>query len=295
MNDWRPSATRPALALRAACVAQVRAFFAAQGVLEVETPMLSAAAPTDPHIHGLTTEVTGLGRRWLHTSPEFHMKRLLAAGVGDCYQLARVFRDEEHGRLHSPEFTLLEWYRVGWDDHRLMQEVDTLVRTVLEGHRALGPTVVIRYEEALAMASDEEIAALGQDDEDLIMAAVVTPKLGRDGPCFVTDYPAEKAALARLRQDDPRFAGRFELFIGGLELANGYHELADAAEQRRRFEADNRARMAAGRPAMPVDEDLLAALASGLPECAGVALGFDRLVLLALGGDKLRDVLSFAP
>ena len=295
MSNWRPSATRPALELRADCAARIRAYFAAQGVLEVETPMLSVSAPTDPHIHGLATEVTGIGRRWLHSSPEYPMKRLLAAGMGDCFQLARVFRDEERGRLHSPEFTMLEWYRVGWDDHRLMREVDVLIRSVLEGHRSLGETVTLRYDEALALASDEEIAALGRDDEDLIMAAIVTPKLGLDGPCFVTDYPAGQAALARLREDDPRYAGRFEAFLGGIELANGYHELASATEQRRRFEQDNRVREAAGRPTMPLDEDLLAALEYGMPECAGVALGFDRLVLLALGGDDLRDVLSFAP
>ena len=295
MSNWRPSATRPALELRADCAARIRAYFAAQGVLEVETPMLSVSAPTDPHIHGLATEVTGIGWRWLHSSPEYPMKRLLAAGMGDCFQLARVFRDEERGRLHSPEFTMLEWYRVGWDDHRLMREVDVLIRSVLEGHRSLGETVTLRYDEALALASDEEIAALGRDDEDLIMAAIVTPKLGLDGPCFVTDYPAGQAALARLREDDPRYAGRFEAFLGGIELANGYHELASATEQRRRFEQDNRVREAAGRPTMPLDEDLLAALEYGMPECAGVALGFDRLVLLALGGDDLRDVLSFAP
>lgn len=295
MSNWRPSATRPALELRADCAARIRAYFAAQGVLEVETPMLSVSAPTDPHIHGLATEVTGIGWRWLHSSPEYPMKRLLAAGMGDCFQLARVFRDEERGRLHSPEFTMLEWYRVGWDDHRLMREVDVLIRSVLEGHRSLGETVTLRYDEALALASDEEIAALGRDDEDLIMAAIVTPKLGLDGPCFVTDYPAGQAALARLREDDPRYAGRFEAFLGGIELANGYHELANATEQRRRFEQDNRVREAAGRPTMPLDEDLLAALEYGMPECAGVALGFDRLVLLALGGDDLRDVLSFAP
>lgn len=314
MAGWRPTATRAALALRADLTRRTRAFFDARGLLEVETPALSPAAPTDPHVASLQTSVAGAGRRWLQTSPEFPMKRLLATGYGDCWQLARVFRDGELGRLHNPEFTLLEWYRVGWDDARLMDEVDALVRTLFERHRTVGPTERVRYADAFeratgvafadatpgacaAIAARAGVAAPAAPSaagwHDLVMGAVVAPSLGRDGPCFVTDYPAAQAALARLRVDDARYAARFELFMDGVEVANGYHELTDPVEQRRRFAADNAARAAAGLPAMPVDEALLAALDAGLPDCAGVAVGFDRLVMLATGASSIAEVTAF--
>jgi lysyl-tRNA synthetase class 2 len=218
------------------------------------------------------------------------MKRLLAAGYGDCWQMCKVFRDGESGRMHNPEFTLLEWYRVGFDDAALMAEVDALVRNCLDGHRVLGPTRRITYADAMQLASATDRAALDHDDEDLIFGALVAPRLGLEGPCFVTDWPVAQAALARSRPGNPELAGRFELFISGIELANGYHELCDPAEQRRRFAADNTAR---GRAAVPVDERLLAALEAGLPDCTGVALGVDRLVMLALGVSTITDVVAF--
>ena len=292
---------------------RTRAFFAARGLLEVETPMLSAAAPTDPHIHSLATSLRGVGARFLHTSPEFPMKRLLAAGFGDCWQACRVFRDGEVGRLHNPEFTLVEWYRVGWDDAALMDEVEAFVRTALAGYRTLGPGERVTYADAFLRATG--VAHLEADADacariaagagvqapagltlpqwhDLIVGAVAMPMLGCDGLCFITDFPAEQAALAKLRGRPP-VAARFELVIDGVELANGYHELTDAREQSARFHADNAARAAFGSPTMPVDPYLIAALEHGLPDCAGVALGFDRLAMLALGADHIAEVLAF--
>lgn len=287
---------------------RARGFFDARGLLEVETPMLSAAAPTDPHIHSVAA-----GDRWLQTSPEFPMKRLLADGVGDCWQLCRVFRAGETGRLHNPEFTLLEWYRVGWDDAALMDEVEALVHELLAGYRTLDAGERVTYAQAFHRATGvahpaadaDRCAAIARDhglaapDElslaqwhDLILGAVAMPTLGCDGLCFITDFPAEQAALARLRGKPP-IAARFELVIDGVEIANGYHELGDPVEQARRFHADNAARATAGLPAMPQDTRLLAALEQGLPDCAGVALGFDRLVMLALGADHIQEVIAF--
>lgn len=290
MSAWRPTASRQALGVRAAIAARIRDWFVAHPALEVDTPSLSAAAATDPHIHSLYTEVAGAGRRWLQTSPEFPMKRLLAAGYGDCWQMCKVFRDGESGRMHNPEFTLLEWYRTGFDDADLMNEVDALVRHCLDGHHLLGPTTRITYADAMDLVSEAERATLDRDDDDLVFGALVAPQLGLDGPCFVTDWPVAQAALARARPENPQLAGRFELFISGIELANGYHELCDPEEQRRRFAADNLVR---GQAKVPVDERLLAALEAGLPDCAGVALGFDRLVMLAFGASTIAEVMSF--
>ncbi len=287
---------------------RARAFFDARGLLEVETPMLSAAAPTDLNVHSLA-----VGDRWLQTSPEFPMKRLLAEGIGDCWQLCRVFRAGEAGRLHNPEFTLLEWYRVGWDDAALMDEVEALVHDLLDGYRTLDAGERVTYAQAFhratgvahSAADADRCAAIANDCglaapdgltlaqwHDLILGAVAMPTLGCDGLCFITDFPAEQAALARLRGMPP-VAARFELVVDGIEIANGYHELSDPVEQAHRFHADNAARVVAGLPTMPQDERLLAALQQGLPDCAGVALGLDRLVMLALGTDNIQDVIAF--
>lgn len=295
---------------------RVRAFFEACDSLEVDTPSLSAAAPTEPQIEPLETRV--LDRRaWLHTSPEFPMKRLLAAGIGDCWQLARVFRGGERGRRHQPEFDLLEWYRVGYDHHELMDEVEALLVAVLAPERVVPPAERTTYVEAfrrhagvdpLEAATGELRAAgeriglqgvrgLGVDDRegwlDHLLTGAVLPALPADRPTFIHDWPAAQAALARVRPDDTRVAERFELFWGDLELANGFHELADAGEQRSRFEAENRRRLARGQPELPIDEHLLAALEAGLPDCAGVALGFDRLVMLGVRADTIDDVVTF--
>ena len=319
---WRPSADLSVLRLRAELLAQIRAFFAACGVLEVETPALSAAAITDPHLASFKTCYSGPGSQhgrplYLHTSPEFAMKRLLAAGSGCIYQIARVFRDGEAGSRHNPEFTLLEWYRVGFDHHRLMDEVAELVGMLLAGRLALAEPERLSYRQIFQhhlnldphRATVADLAACAEtrnvsiptgmplDDPDpwldLLLTHCVEPRLGSGRLTFVHDYPASQAALARLRPDDPPVGERFELYINGIELANGFHELGDAVEQRRRFAQENAARRAAGLPIMPMDEHLLAALEFGLPDCAGVALGFDRLVMLATRKTSLAEVLAF--
>jgi lysyl-tRNA synthetase class 2 len=292
-----------------------RAFFEQRGVLEVETPILSAAAVSDPQIESLATQIAGLaGRRYLCPSPEYAMKRLLAAGSGDIYQICKVFRDAERGRWHNPEFTMIEWYRVGLDDAALMSEVEALIVELLAPVRAIGPAERLSYSEAMRRhagvdafdSSEDELldaarrhgiqcdAELDRDGKlDLLMALVVGPRLGRNHACFVCDYPATQAALARLKPGPPRVAARFELYLDGLELANGFHELAQAEEQRRRFTHDLALRGQRAQLQAPLDENFLAALSSGLPDCAGVALGFDRLVAIALGADKLADALAF--
>jgi lysyl-tRNA synthetase class 2 len=292
-----------------------REFFEQRGVLEVETPALSAAAVSDPQIESLATQIAGIsGSRYLCPSPEYAMKRLLAAGSGDIYQVCKVFRDAEHGRWHNPEFTMIEWYRVGVDDAGLMNEVEALIGSLLAPVRVLGAAERLSYSDALrrhagvdAFDSTEADlldaarrhgihcdAQLDRDAKlDLLMGLIVGPRLGRGQPCFVYDYPATQAALARLKPGLPRVAARFELYLDGLELANGFHELAKAEEQRARFTQDLSLRGSRGQVQPPLDENFLAALNSGLPDCAGVALGFDRLVAIALGADKLADAMAF--
>ncbi|MBS0394330.1 MAG: EF-P lysine aminoacylase GenX [Proteobacteria bacterium] len=310
-----PSAAPAILAARAAMNARCRAFFAARGVLEVETPILAQATVTDVHLASLATAIAGRpAPYYLQTSPEYAMKRLLAAGSDDIYQLCKVFRDGESGRLHNPEFTMLEWYRRGLDHHALMAEVEALLEALL-GARFQWPAERLTYRAAFerALGVDPLSAPLttlaglareragaadpGTDRDavlDLLMAVVVGPTLGRGRISFVHEYPASQAALARLLPGTPAVAARFEAYGEGLELCNGFHELADPAEQRRRFEADRAARAARGLPVPPVDERLLAALAAGLPDCAGVALGLDRVLMLATGCGSIREVLTFA-
>src|SRR5580698_3686514 len=315
-NDgWRPTASLGALKRRAAMLAAAREFFATRGVLEVETPILSAAAVSDPQIESLATEVAGLGRFHLATSPEYAMKRLLAAGSGDIYQIARVFRDAERGRWHNPEFTLLEWYRLGFDDAALMGEVESLLGHLLAPHRRLEPAERLSYSAALEChagvdahsSSDDDLteaairhgidcrADLDRDAKlDLLMGLVVGPRLGLGRACFICDYPVSQAALARLKPGLPPVAARFELYLDGVELANGFHELANAGEQRTRFLRDLATRRERGQPEPPMDEHLLSALAAGMPDCAGVALGFDRLVAIALHAPRLSDAMAFS-
>jgi lysyl-tRNA synthetase class 2 len=313
--SWHPSARHAALRRRAVLIARLRNFFASRAVLEVETPILSAAAVSDPQIASLSTRVQGLaGARYLSTSPEFPMKRLLASGIGDIYQLCKVFRDGEIGRWHNPEFTMLEWYRLGFDDEALMSEVDELLRELLSPERALPPAEHLSYAESIRRhagvdpdtcsdidlgraAEAQGIACDSSLDRnaklDLLMGFVVGPKLGAERPCFIRDYPASQASLARLKPGSPPVAARFELYLDGIELANGFHELSDAAEQRRRFTRDLATRRERAQPEPPIDENLLSALAAGMPDCAGVALGFDRLVAIALKAERLSDALSF--
>ncbi len=312
LQDWRPSASLETLRQRAGLLRRIRAFFDAREVLEVETPVLSRAATVDPQIDSFVTQ----DGRWLQTSPEFAMKRLLAAGSGPIWQLARVFRVDESGRHHNAEFTLLEWYRLGWDHQQLIDECDALLQ-------ALGATSAactrVRYRDAFLQhagvdpwcapltslraalpASARELALPAGDEGqqrdfllDLLMSHIVGPQLGRDVPLVLYDFPASQAALARIRADDPPVAERFEIFWRGIELANGFHELTDAGEQRRRFEADQARRAADGRAVPPYDEALIAALEHGLPNCAGVAIGIDRLLMLLLQRPTIGEVLAF--
>ncbi len=316
-GSWRPTASLVGARRRARILAQVRSFFAARGVLEVQTPVLASAPPSDPHLAALATRYQGPaadgGRTlYLQTSPEFAMKRLLAAGWGSIYSLGPAFRDGEAGRRHNPEFTMLEWYRPGFDHLQLMDEVDALLQEVLGTSSAARTTYRDAFEAVLGVdphhATTEELAACaansgmetggmssaGRDDWlGLLFAHLVEPGLGRGTPTFVLDYPASQAALARVRPGPPPVAERFEVYVEGVELANGYHELTDADEQRRRFVADLADRRRLGLPEVPLDHRLLAALEAGMPDSAGVALGFDRLVMLALGAESLAEVVAF--
>lgn len=283
--DWRPSCSLQALQARAELLRDVREFFHQRGVLEAQTAVLAAATVTEPAVESLA--VPGIG--YLQTSPEYQLKRLLAAGAPSIYQLGPVFRAGEAGRRHNPEFTMLEWYRLGWSDGELMAEVAEVVSL------ALGPgaTRSVTYNQVVALApADLGVAGLDlRQALDLRFASGVNA-LG-PGRWFITDYPADQAALARLRDSDPTVAARFELVVDGLELANGYWELGDAAALRRRFETDLAVRERRGQARPPLDERFLAAMAAGLPPCAGVALGFDRLLMLKLGAPGLADVMPF--
>jgi lysyl-tRNA synthetase class 2 len=298
----------------------MRAFFAERGVLEVETPAFSRGGNTEPNIAPFQLEFSGRTdgaprTRWLRTSPEYALKRLLAAGAGDCYELGRVFRDGEAGGRHNPEFTMLEWYRVGWDHRRLAEETAELVRTALAlvGRDARLVHVAYRdlYRDRLGvdpfLAPEGELrVALGdvavdpqglvRDDWlDLLMTHRLQPTFDPGTMFAVHDWPATQCALARLRRGDDGIAvaERFELYLGPAELANGYHELTDAAEQRARFERDLAVRAVRGAVQPPLDDAFLAALTAGLPDCAGVALGVDRLLMAMMGTDRIADVLAF--
>jgi lysyl-tRNA synthetase class 2 len=313
---WQPAASLPTLRLRAELLAAARRFFAERAVLEVDTPALVRHPVTDPNLHCAEVRLPGQGAPlYLHTSPEYAMKRLLAAGSGDIYQIAHVFRAEEASRLHNAEFTLIEWYRCGRSMHELMLETAQLTGALL-GLPAPAPVQFLRYTEAferalgceplsapltqlhaLALAHhlDARTAALCNREEllDWLMGTVVGPGLGQQQLCLLHHYPAAQAALARLDPQDARLALRFELYYRGVELANGFEELCDASEQRRRFEADQEQLRRLGRPPRTIDEALLAALAHGLPPVSGVALGFDRVLMLRTGARDLSAVLPF--
>ena len=319
-NDWRPGASLDLLRRRARLLARVRAFFADRLVMEVETPVLAAAGVTDPHLENLQTVFAMAGETpgrplYLQTSPEYAMKRLLAAGSGPIYQIGKVFRDGETGRLHNPEFTLVEWYRPGFGYHDIMEDTeDLLIYTLgIDYCRRLSYAAAVREYAGLdpLAASDAEIKncalKLGlvggnrrdmeRDDYlDFILSEKVAPQLGQDRPAFLCEYPASQAALARIIEAPGAapVAARFEVFIQGVEIANGFEELTDAEEQRQRFEQDNARRRRLGLLEKPIDQRLLAAMAYGLPDCAGVALGLDRLLLVQTGRRDLDEVLAFA-
>jgi lysyl-tRNA synthetase class 2 len=314
---WRPTASLSAVRRRAQALRQTREFFHSRGVLEVETPAMVNTPVSDVNLGSARVAVAGRDTPlFLHTSPEYAMKRLLAAGSGDIYQVCHVFRGAERGRQHNPEFTMLEWYRLGFSLEDLMTEVAGLTRELL-GDAASGlPVELLTYREAVtrhagfdpleadagelqraavALGLDAQRAQAATRDEllDLIVGAQVGPALGAGSLTFVHRYPASQAALARLDAADPRVALRFELYHRGVELANGYHELTNAAEQRLRFDADQQTRRLRGLPVNAIDPHLLAALDAGLPDCAGVALGFDRVLMLAMDAASLDEVLAF--
>ena len=315
--SWQPSASIPNLLKRAAIMAEIRRFFADRCVLEVETPCMSQATVTDIHLFPFKTRFVGPGHSqgldlYLMTSPEYHMKRLLAAGCGPVFQLCRSFRNEEMGLHHNPEFTMLEWYRPHYDMYRLMNEVDDLLQQVLECQ----PAESLSYQQAFLrhldidpLSADKnqlreaaaklDLSNIADTEEDrdtllqLLFTMGVEPHIGKERPAFVYHFPASQAALAQISTEDHRVAERFEVYFKGMELANGFHELTDAREQRQRFEQDNRKRAQRGLEQQPVDYNLLEALEAGLPDCSGVALGVDRLIMLALGAESLSEVIAF--
>ena len=310
-GDWRPSAAIEILRQRARLIERIRTFFRERGVLEVETPLLGAASSTEPHLASFEVRLPGEGgfAGWLQTSPEFAMKRLLAAGSGPIFQITKAFRAGEGGRLHNPEFSMLEWYRPGFEPRALVSEIESLLREII----GPGKPRRMEYAEAFRCFADIDPFRAGlmelrehcrhrgwlesrYADRDaclnFLLDRVVQRRLG-SGVVTLFDFPASQAALARLRPDDRRVAERFEVFVNGIEVGNGYRELGDAEEQQERFERDCRQRREQGLPDIPVDQRLLSALREGLPECSGVALGVDRLVMIATGSSRLEEVSAF--
>jgi len=327
MKQWQASASLELIKLRADTLRKIRSFFDENGVPEVDTPILSSSTVPDPFIESFRTRYIALTQTmqtedyYLHTSPEFPMKRLLATGSGSIYQISKVFRQGESGRKHNPEFTLLEWYRDGWDHHQLMNEVDQLLTLLLSPCMALTAAEFISYEEAfqkvldinphtvsktelLACVDKVGLAKVLDDNEhrdrflELLFSHMIEPGLGKnknDMPClcFLYHYPASQASLAKTAmQNGQLIAERFEVFINGMELGNGFHELNDAEEQRTRFEADNQARKLMGVNEIPMDENFLEAVGH-LPECAGVAIGIERLLMVMSQSQHINDVIAF--
>jgi lysyl-tRNA synthetase class 2 len=316
-DDWRPSASIEVLRKRALVLQKIRRFFEVRNVLEVDTPALSHATVTDEHLHTFSTQFNHpfspeASTLYLQTSPEFAMKRLLCAGSGAIYQICKSFRNEEAGRFHNPEFTMLEWYRPGFDHLQLMTEIDELIQMVVGCDTAERVTYQDVFKQYLGycpltatltdikhLASHYGYAELAANENNkdtllmLLFSQHIEPNIGQDRPCFVMNFPASQAALARISPTDPLVAERFELYFQGLELANGFHELSDGPEQLRRFKQDNTKRQSMGLDVMPIDENFIKALNFGLPACAGVALGVDRLLMLALNYSEIDQVIAF--
>ena len=314
-NNWQPTAAINELRLRADILTNIRAFFMARDVLEVETPLMCHTSVTDPFIESIPAFYQAhpqepAQRFYLQTSPEYAMKRLLAADSGSIFQLCKAFRQAENGRLHNPEFTMLEWYRIGFNHLQLMHEVDALLQTILQTQPADYITYQQLFHDQLnvdvqhdslntlqqcAIDNHINVDAIITDRDtwlNLLLTHCIEPALGRERPCFIYDFPASQAALARMNADGET-AARFEIYYHGMELANGFHELQNVDEQRRRFESNNAARTALQLETMPIDELFLSGLEAGLPDCSGVALGIDRLVMLAAEKTTIHDVISF--
>ncbi len=323
MSSWQPTATLSALKKRAEIIQQIRNFFHARQVLEVDTPLLSLNTVTDPYVIGIPANFKQDGLQeqivYLQTSPEYAMKRLLAAGSGSIFQICKAFRQGDLGRFHHPEFTMLEWYRIGFDHYDLMDEMDELLQTILKISSAERLSYAELFEKFLGInphtasikdlikcANDHDIQFVDNSNENmsdetlrnrwlnLLLTHIIEPQIGKEKPIFLYDFPVGQAALAKIRHDvTPPVASRFEVYFKGLELANGFHELQNADEQRKRFEADILYREQHKIPSVAMDENFLAALESGLPSCAGVALGIDRLIMIALNAKSIHDVMSF--
>jgi lysyl-tRNA synthetase class 2 len=305
---WMPSASVSSLEQRAFVMRAIRSFFAAREFTEVETPALVPSPGLELHLTAL--EVSGAGApRFLHTSPEYHMKRLLAAGMSRIYQLCKVYRGDEQGALHEPEFTLLEWYRTHASFEHMMRDTEQLVAHAAQ--ELLGTTRIrgrsgeidlsppwerLTVREAFERHASVRVEDLLPDEEKFYLTLIerVEPALGRGKPTFLTHYPASMASLARLSAADPSVAERFEAYVDGVELCNGFSELTDASEQRQRLENDRDARLQLGKPPYPMDERFLAALEHGLPPSGGNALGVDRLVMLLLGATNIAEVVAFS-
>ena len=317
MQSWQPTTTHEARVARAELLRTIREFFYARNVLEVDTPLLSNGTVTDEHLDAFDTQFNfaSSGKPttlYLQTSPEYAMKRLLCADSGSIYQVCKAFRHEGEGRWHNPEFTMLEWYRLGFDHFALMDEVDALLQETLNTASADKMTYQKAFQTYLnidPLSADNDVLLKAMEEQNidihapqnlsydsklqLLFSYVIEPKIGNEKPCFIYDFPASQAALAKLSPVDERVAERFEVYYQGAELANGFHELSAAKEQRLRFETDNRKREEHGLPTKPIDENFLSALDAGLPPCAGVALGIDRLLMLKTNAKHIQEVINF--
>lgn len=310
-SDWKPLVSQQGLEARAYLYEQIREFFTARKVLEVETPIINLCAVTDPHINSISINKKKHAT-FLHTSPEYAMKRLLAEFKRDIYQLCKVFRVAEEGKYHHPEFTMLEWYRVGWSYQDLMHEVDELIKSLLLNKINLSQTKFITYQDVFidncgvdpcqakqqdySRACDRAGLSLRidlsvQEYQELLLDQAIAQHLPKDRLTFIYDFPTQQAALAKI--NNAGMAERFEMYLGNIELANGFQELTNAQEQLARFEADNQKRQKFGKDKMEIDMQFITALNAGLPESAGVALGVDRLLMLILGVTEIKDVLAF--
>jgi len=318
---WQPTLSWHNAQRRAQILKQIRQFFNERNVLEVETPALSLGTITDAHLEALMCQYHFLNdssteyatQLYLQTSPEFHMKRLLASGYGDIFQIAKAFRHEEAGRHHNPEFTLLEWYRLGFDHFQLMDEVAELLEIVLGSTKATQITYQQLFMEQIALdpltATREQLLTVISENNKLsdwlsreldcdillqfIFSEIIEPTIGIEAPCFVYNFPKSQASLAKLCPKDDRVAQRFECYYHGIELVNGFNELTDSKKQIERFQEDNRKRKHSAMQEKRIDNHFISALAHGLPQCSGVALGVDRLIMLALKVENIDQVISF--
>lgn len=319
--SWQPSMNWHNAKERAKVLSLIRSFFLARDVIEVETPLFSSATITDPHLDPFMTQFNYSADShcsestilYAQTSPEFAMKRLLASGYGSCYQICKALRHEQQGRYHNPEFTMLEWYRLDFNHFELMDEVEELLQLILNcstvekisyqklfiGKINIDPLNTSRGELIAVISSAGKLSDWLEREEStdtllqFIMAELIEPNIGVDTPCFVYDFPASQASLAKISLEDPRVAERFECYYKGIELANGFHELTDVEQQKLRFVKDNELRQQLGMDKRAIDDNFISALAYGLPECSGVALGIDRLIMLTLSANKIDDVITF--